>query len=176
MDAISYMQKRFYEDFKRLPQEDEYNFATQSTMKATQISCAAGSLNQLPPDCCVEGDVRLAPFYDVKDVRRVVSGYVDDINANPSILENPACRGPHSKYELPEESKKGAVEFSWLADGENGIACNLNSVGYHAILDATKSVLGDVKPYSIGGSLPLIRELQEQGFDMQISGYGISSK
>jgi acetylornithine deacetylase len=33
-----------------------------------------------------------------------------------------------------------------------------------------------VKPYSIGGSLPLIRALQEQGFDMQISGYGISAK
>lgn len=176
MDAISYIQKRFFEDFKRLPQEDEYNFATQSTLKATQISCAPGSLNQLPPDCTVEGDVRVAPFYDVSDVRRVVNSYVAEINSNPAVLENPAHRGPHSKYTLPDENKKGAVEFSWLADGENGIACNLNSIGYHAICEATRSVLGDVKPYSIGGSLPLIRELQERGFDMQISGYGISSK
>jgi acetylornithine deacetylase len=176
MDAVSYIQRRFFQDFKRLPQEDEYNFATQSTLKPTQISCAPGSLNQLPPDCTVEGDVRLAPFYDVADVRRVVSGYITEINANPAVLENPDTRGPHSKYTLPDENKKGVVDFQWLADGENGIACNLNSVGYHAILEATRAVLGDVKPYSIGGSLPLIRELQEHGFDMQISGYGISAK
>ncbi len=175
MDAVAYIQRRFFQDFKRLPQEDEYNFVTQSTLKPTQISCAPGSLNQLPPDCTVEGDVRLAPFYDVAEVRRVVSAYIAEINANPAVLENPETRGPHSKYTLPDENKKGAVEFQWLADGENGIACNLNSVGYHAILEATKAILGDVKPYSIGGSLPLIRELQEHGFDMQISGYGIST-
>ena len=56
------------------------------------------------------------------------------------------------------------------------MACKLDSRGYDALIGATKSVLGDAKPYAIGGSLPLIRSLQEQGFDMQISGYGASAK
>jgi acetylornithine deacetylase len=98
------------------------------------------------------------------------------MNSDPTILETPCIRGPHSKYALPDEDKLGKIEFTWLFEGENGIACNLNSVGYSAIVEATRHVLGDVKPYSIGGSLPLIRQLQEQGFDVQISGYGISAK
>lgn len=60
--------------------------------------------------------------------------------------------------------------------GENGVACKLDSRGYGALIRATRSVLGDAKPYAIGGSLPLIRSLQEQGFDVQISGYGASAK
>jgi acetylornithine deacetylase len=52
----------------------------------------------------------------------------------------------------------------------------LSLLGYKALVGATESLLGEAKPYSIGGSLPLIRELQEDGFDVQIAGYGISSR
>lgn len=41
-----------------------------------------------------------------------------------------------------------------------GVACSLDSPGYHALCKATKDVVGYVKPYSITGSLPLIRDLQ----------------
>lgn len=41
-----------------------------------------------------------------------------------------------------------------------GVACNLDSRGFHVLCKATKEVVGHVKPYSITGSLPLIRELQ----------------
>lgn len=119
MDALSYVQKRFFDDFERLPKDDEYNFVTQSTMKPTQISCAPGSLNQLPPDCTIEGDVRLSPFYDVAAVRTAVNGYISDLNSDPSILETPCIRGPHSKYTLPDEDRQGKVEFTWLFEGEN---------------------------------------------------------
>jgi acetylornithine deacetylase len=37
-------------------------------------------------------------------------------------------------------------------------------------------VLKKVTPYSIGGTLPLVREMQDEGFDIQIVGYGLSSK
>jgi acetylornithine deacetylase len=77
---------------------------------------------------------------------------------------------------LPDENRKGQVELKWLGEGENGIACNLDSVGYKALLKATETVLGAVKPYAIGGSLPLVRELQDSGYDVQISGYGFSSR
>jgi len=36
-------------------------------------------------------------------------------------------------------------------------------------------VRGEAKPYSIGGSLPLVRDLQRGGFDVQITGFGLLS-
>ena len=42
----------------------------------------------------------------------------------------------------------------------SGVACNLDSPGFHALCKATEEIVGHVKPYSITGSLPLIRELQ----------------
>lgn len=174
MDAISYIQSNFFNDFPRHPSEDIYNFVTQSTLKPTQISCAVGSLNQIPPECTVQGDVRVAPFYDVKDVKAKVEQYVAAMNADLSIIENPAQRGPHSKYSL--EDMKGKLTLKWLTPGENGVACKLESKGYDALVEATNLVLGVAKPYSIGGSLPCIRDLQDEGFDVQISGYGLSSR
>ena len=55
-----------------------------------------------------------------------------------------------------------------------GIACNLDSPGLKALIDATAQVKGEAKPYSITGSLPLVREMQNAGFDIQISGFGLS--
>jgi acetylornithine deacetylase len=176
MDVVSHIQSRFYKDFNRDPREIEYNFTTQSTMKPTQISCSPGSINQLPPDCTVQGDIRLSPFYDVAVVRKAIESYVAEINQAPETLHNHACRGPHSNYTLPDEGRTGAVKLSWIFEGENGIACNLKSIGFQALYEATATVLGEAKPFSIGGSLPLVRELQEQGFDVQISGYGFSSR
>ena len=45
-----------------------------------------------------------------------------------------------------------------------------------ALKQATQDIVGVVVPYGIGGSLPLIRSLKDQGFDVQIAGYGLSNK
>ena len=37
MDAVTYIQKRFYQDYPPHPSEKDYLFATPSTMKPTQI-------------------------------------------------------------------------------------------------------------------------------------------
>jgi len=174
MDAVNLLQKRFYEDFPKHPQEAAYNYATPSTLKPCQIKCTPGALNQLPPECIVEGDIRLTPFYDIKVVRESVERYVAEMNENPAALCVFGSHGEHSQYVL--EDKRGKIELTWLTEGENGVACNLTSVGYKALLEATESVLGSVAPYAIGGSLPLIRELQDSGYDVQISGYGFSSR
>ena len=59
--------------------------------------------------------------------------------------------------------------FAWLFtlritisfdEAMSGVACNLDSRGFHVLCKATEDVVGHVKPYSITGSLPLIRELQ----------------
>ncbi|KAL4373009.1 hypothetical protein AHAS_Ahas05G0038900 [Arachis hypogaea] len=85
----------------------------------------------------------------VKDVVTKLQEYVDNINLNIHKLET---RGHVSKYVLPDDDLRGR--------------------GYHVLSKATE-VVGHVKPYSITGSLPLIRELQDEGFDVQTAGYGL---
>lgn len=81
-------------------------------------------------------------------------------------------------YWLPSlfEGISGQIKLTWTFPGENGVACNLSSAGHVALRQATQDVIGVVEPFGIGGSLPLIRELQDRGFDVQIAGYGLSSK
>lgn len=61
-----------------------------------------------------------------------------------------------------------------------GIACNLQSLGYKHLEAASSEVLGAAsKPYSLTGSLPLVGDLQAAGFDIQVrnlgDGMGVSS-
>lgn len=178
MDALNYMQRKFYADFPRDPREDQYSFTTCSTMKPTQVSCTEGSLNQVPPVCTIQGDIRLCPFYDVKDACDALRRYAAEINADPCATlqgDGTGPHGPHSKYELPEEEAKGRIELT-IFDNENGIAVNRQSEGFSALVSATEHVLTQVKPYAIGGSLPLVRDMQNEGFDIQIVGYGLSAK
>jgi acetylornithine deacetylase len=172
MDACAFIQEKFFAEFPRHPQEDVYEFITSSTMKPTQVSCTPGSLNQICPGCTVQGDIRLTPFYEISACKAAVERYVAEINANPDIVRHNG-RGAYSKYAIPDQ--KGALVLKWLTNGEDGVACDLKSKGFEALVEATRDVLGTVKPYSINGSLPLIRELQEKGFDVQISGYGSSA-
>ena len=175
-DTLNYIQKKFYETFPRHSEEIRYNYATPSTMKPCQINCTPGALNQLPPETTIEGDIRLTPFYDIKEVQKTIDNWVAELNADPSLLYPLGQHGKHSRYELPDEDRKGVVEITWMGLGENGIACNLDSPGNKALQAATASILGAAKPYAIGGSLPLVRELQDSGYDVQIAGYGFSSR
>lgn len=169
MEALKEIQSRFYRDFPPHEQEKVYGFATPSTMKPTQWSYPGGGINQIPGDCTVSGDVRLTPFYDVKEVMKKLQEYVDDINTN---IEKLATRGPVSKYVLPEENLRGRLTLSF-DEASAGVACNLDSRGFHVLCKATEEVVGHVKPYSITGTLPLIRDLKDEGFDVQTSGYGL---
>jgi acetylornithine deacetylase len=174
-DAMNYIQDRFYTDFPRHPLDDKYNFLTASTMKPTHVRSADGSLNQIPSLCTVSGDIRLSPFYKMVDAKRAVESYVAAINADPSGVLERNLHGPHSKYDLPEEGERGELDFQWIGEGEDGIACNMDSAGFRALSEATSSILGEALHYSIGGSLPLVRWMQSDGFDIQIVGYGMSA-
>lgn len=169
MEALKVIQLRFYKDFPPHPKEEVYGFATPSTMKPTQWSYPGGGNNQIPGECTVAGDVRLTPFYDISDVMKKLQEYVEELNTN---IEKIDVRGPVSKYVLPDENLRGRIEISF-DDAYPGVACNLDSRGFHVLCKATEQVVGHVKPYSITGSLPLIRDLQDEGFDVQTSGYGL---
>lgn len=169
MEALKEIQLRFYKDFPPHPKEEVYGFATPSTMKPTQWSYPGGGINQIPAECTVSGDVRLTPFYNVSDVMKKLKEYVEELNVN---IEKLPARGPVSKYVLPDENLRGRITISF-DEAMSGVACDLSSRGFHVLCQATKEAVGLVKPYSITGSLPLIRELQNEGFDVQTSGYGL---
>ncbi|KZV53276.1 acetylornithine deacetylase [Dorcoceras hygrometricum] len=169
MEALKEIQSRFYKDFPPHPSEKVYGFATPSTIKPTQWNYPGGGINQIPAECTISGDARLTPFYSVTDVINKLEEYVDDLNTNIEKLDT---RGPVSKYFLPDENLRGRISISF-DEAMSGVACNLDSRGFHVLCKATEVVVGHVKPYSITGSLPLIRELQDEGFDVQTSGYGL---
>ncbi|CAH9087649.1 unnamed protein product [Cuscuta europaea] len=169
MEAFKEIQLRFYRDFPPHPKEQIYGFATPSTMKPTQWSYPGGGINQIPAECTISGDVRLTPFYSVSDVMKKLKDYVDDLNDNIDKLDT---RGPVSKYVLPDENLRGRLSISF-DEASSGVACNLDSRGFHVLCKATEEIVGHVKPYSITGTLPLIRELQDEGFDVQTCGYGL---
>ena len=165
--AVSQLQDAFYSKFPATPQEAQYKFMTCSTMKPTQVKCATGSLNQLPAWVQISGDIRATPFYDVAEIKAGLDGVVKEMNENITGLRT---FGPHSKYEIADA--RGSLELTWADEYLEGVACSLESEGHKALLKSTEATLGEVKPYSIGGSLPLVRDLQRGGFDIQMTGFG----
>ncbi|TFJ85460.1 hypothetical protein NSK_002970 [Nannochloropsis salina CCMP1776] len=173
--ALQEILRRFYADFPTHLEESKYNYVVSSSMKPTQVECARGSLNQVPPHATFSGDIRSVPFYEIKDVKAKVESYVADLNQNITSLPS---LGPFSSYVVSSEDPpiRGKLELEWIGEGENGIAVKLGTVGNIALTEATKEVLGSVTPYSITGSLPLVRYLQDNDFDVQLVGYGKSAK
>ena len=53
-------------------------------MKPTQIRCSEGFINQIPVWTEVRGDIRLTPFYNMRDCMRKVEGYVQELNDGES--------------------------------------------------------------------------------------------
>ncbi|KAG2238941.1 hypothetical protein Bca52824_089801 [Brassica carinata] len=106
----------------------------------------------------------------VKEVMKKLQEYVDDINTN---IENLATRGPVSKYVLQYEDLRGRLTLSF-DEASAGVACNLDSRGFHVLCNATKEVVGHVKPYSITGLMATYHAKNEyclltdmyQGFDV----------
>ncbi|KAG7395575.1 hypothetical protein PHYBOEH_003627 [Phytophthora boehmeriae] len=173
MDAMTKIQEYFYQEFGPVEKEKEYNYSCPSTMKPTRIESSVNGLNQIPPWVKISGDVRLSPFYDMNDLIAKVQSYVADLNANITSLEGK--RGPVSKYTLPDENWNGKLELTFDKEYFEGIACSLDSVGYKSMHAAISDVLGEAKPFSISGSLPLVRDLQRAGLDLTLVGFGKSS-
>nr|CAB3447566.1 unnamed protein product [Digitaria exilis] len=158
MEALKEIQKRFYIDFPPHEKEKVYKFSTPSTMKPTKWSYPGGGLTQIPGECTISGDIRLTPFYSAYHAVEKLKAYVEDINER--LETSLDTRGPVSKYVLPDENLRGRLEITFDAELLNGVACNLESRGFKALCKATEEIVGHVEPYSITGSLPLIRELQ----------------
>mmetsp|Transcript_7438 Transcript_7438/g.20998 ORF Transcript_7438/g.20998 Transcript_7438/m.20998 type:complete len:452 (+) Transcript_7438:236-1591(+) len=170
MEALAELQKRFYTEFPQTENDRRYKFSHSSTMKPTRWEAPPASVNIIPGECSISGDIRLSPFYDGKDVMAKLRLWVDDINANLDALPT---RGPHSKYDLaPALEYRGKIEIEFAEHYSSGVACSLDSPGFKGMEAAWAEVYGSCSPFSITGSLPCVRELKDAGFDLNIMGFG----
>lgn len=173
-EAVQYIQKRFYRDFVFSAEAEAYKFAIGSTFKPTQTHCPPGSHNQIPRTCTISGDIRFIPFDPWTKVKEKVEGYVRDLNET-IIKKNRLFTTGYDNFVLKNadgSAIQGLIELKWLGEPGRGVACDLESLGYKSICDAVHDVFGEVKPFSLTGTLPIIADLKDAGFDVQVCGFG----
>ena len=162
----------FRSTFPPHPDEERYGFLTSSTLKGTVIEVANNKITKIPGDARVEGDIRLTPFYDIHEAMNGAREFIGNLNRRIHAGDPPAgfpqvktARGEVASLELRPKGRH-----------MEGIACDLDSPGLAALKASLAAVRGAdaVKPFSMTGSLPLVRDLQRKGFDVQITGFGRS--
>jgi acetylornithine deacetylase len=167
-EALREILDRWHKEFPPHEQEKAYFYSAPSSMKPTRWSSPDGAFNMIPPQVTIMGDIRLTPFYTMTDAMAAVDKYVAEINSRIESLYTPA---PCYKN-VHADGTHGKIQFEWVGEAYKGIACKIDGVGYKALSAATKEVIGECKPFSLTGSLPLVADLQDAGYDLQIAGYG----
>jgi acetylornithine deacetylase/succinyl-diaminopimelate desuccinylase-like protein len=154
-------------------EELRYGFLTPSTLKPTVIDVPNTKITKVPGTAVIEGDIRLTPFYELPEA---IQGAVDFIAG----LDRDISRGqvpPGFPQTRAADGRCARLELVRLGNFMEGIACDLTSTGLKVLTEAMVAVRGidSVKQFSMTGSLPLVRQLQRRGFDVQITGFGRST-
>lgn len=171
-DAIKAMLITFKDKYPRHPNDNDYKFPTSSNLKPTQVKGTNGSINQISNKVIIQGDIRLTPFYNTTEVKNTIEKLIQELNNDPEKL--PLY---HESFPVRLNDKnKTKVNFklNWLGEPYEGIACNMRSIGFKLLSEATLKYNKKMDYQAVPGSLPLVKELQEIGFDLQIIGYGYS--
>jgi acetylornithine deacetylase len=162
----------YQEKLPEHPDESRWRFNSPSSCKPTMIDCENRKITKIPGFARVLGDMRITPFYDVRQTFSEAIEFVESINRRIQSGEHL----PGFPRTRSNDGDQGRVELRSDGGIGEGIACNLESPGLHALNRALTEVRGtaSVRPYSMTGSLPLVRDLQRSGFDIQITGFGES--
>jgi len=157
------LQEWFYHNYPPHPKEREYGFLTPSSLKPTRVQVENDTLTKIPAKAVIEGDIRLTPWYSPQEVKEGALAFINDLEVNQLRTFGP------SRYRLADAV--GTVKFE-LGAPSGGITCDRSSPGYLALAEAIAAVRPDAKPFALTGSLPYVRFLQRNGFDVQITGFG----
>lgn len=172
MAAVQALVAWFAEQVPPHPDEVRWRFSSPSSCKPTIVECDNNKITKIPGLARVLGDMRITPFYDAGSILKKAIKFVGALNEQiqcqdtlPGFPRTRTVGGQTGRIELLSEGKLS-----------EGIACNLDSPGLSALTRAIAKVRGQarVTPYSMTGSLPLVRDLQRRGFDVQITGFGES--
>jgi acetylornithine deacetylase len=162
----------FEKKFPAHPDEAKWGFLSASTLKATVLEVDNSKTNKIPGSAVVRGDIRLTPFYEMQDASDGAVRFVAELDR--LIESGDAPRGfPRVRT---VDGRRGQVRLSPSGRFMEGIACNLDSPGLEALEAALRVARPNHPPhrYSMTGSLPLVRDLQRAGFDVQMTGFGRS--
>ncbi len=157
------LQTWFYENYPPHPKEQEYSFLAPSSLKPTRVQVENETLTKIPAKAVVEGDIRLTPWYAPREVQAGALEFIRRLDV--SRLPSP---GP-SHYQVGDTRGRVTLEIGMPT---GGIACDRTSPGYAALAAAVATVRPEAKPFALTGSLPYVRFLQAQGFDVQITRFG----
>jgi acetylornithine deacetylase len=152
--------------------EKRYAFLSPSSLKATIVHAVNNKVTKIPGDVKFEGDVRLTPFYEMPHAIETMTSFVADLDRRIERGDAPAG----FPVVRASDGRRGSVALRFSHRAIEGIACKLDSPALAALTEAIRHARGgqDVKPFSLTGSLPLVRDLQRKGFDVQITGFGRS--
>ena len=154
------------------PEEARYGFLTPSTLKPTVIQVENTKISKIPGSARVEGDLRLTPFYDMHEALDGAVRFIDELDQRIQRGQVPE----HFPQVRAADGRRGSLRLIPRGRFMEGIACDLSSPGLSVLKEALAAVRGQagVQQFSMTGSLPLVRDLQRQGFDVQITGFGRS--
>jgi acetylornithine deacetylase len=155
------------------PDEQRWGFLTPSTLKPTVINVPNNKITKIPGSAVVEGDIRLTPFYDMNDAIEGAVEFIADLDRRIERAE----KLPGFPQLRAADGRRGSLVLKRKGRFMEGIACDLDSPGLAALNDSMRAVRGAdaVKQFSMTGALPLVRDLQRKGFDVQITGFGRST-
>jgi acetylornithine deacetylase/succinyl-diaminopimelate desuccinylase-like protein len=160
----------FERHFPAHEDEARWGFLSPSTLKATVVHVANDKITKIPGSAVIEGDIRLTPFYDMREAIEGAERFVSELDR--LIEAGDAPQGfPRTRTVSGE---RGSLKLERIGRTIDGIACNLGSPGLAALAEAIRGARPGEEPvpYSMTGSLPLVRDLQRAGFDVQITGFG----
>ncbi len=162
----------FNAKFPPHPDEERWGFVTSSTLKATIIDVPNNKITKVPGTAVVQGDIRLTPFYDIEEAIGGAIGFIEDLDARLE-KDDPPRGFPRTRT---VGGVRGKLKLSRKGRSMEGIACRLDSPGLKQLKAAITAARGEeANAYSMTGSLPLVRDLQRRGFDVQITGFGRST-
>jgi acetylornithine deacetylase/succinyl-diaminopimelate desuccinylase-like protein len=173
MASVLALVRWFEETYPPHADEARWGFLGPSTLKPTVITVPNNKITKIPGSAVVEGDIRLTPFYDMKEAivgaEKFIAALDQRIEAGDVPAGFPRVR--------TVSGQRGSVRLVAKGRFMEGIACQLDSPGLAVLTDAIKTVRGaeGAQPFAMTGSLPLVRDLQRQGFDVQITGFGRST-
>lgn len=168
MEVALALSRWFTQTYPSHPNEARWHYASSSSLKTTVVDCDNRKVTMIPAKARLQGDIRLTPFYDLSDVLVEAQRFVESVDAQ--ITES---NGLWSRYRTAD-GQPGSVRFVPPEHHNVGVACRLDSPGLSALCNAIVKVRGSdgLVPASMTGALPLVRDLQERGFDVQITGFG----
>lgn len=167
MEAVKLLTLEFNRLCPRVESDDTYGFKAHSNFKPTMWSMPSGSSsNQFADWVEVIGDVRMTPLYDPFKLKVDMLEFANSIDVEK--LEK-----WHEHFSPTCGEVKAKLEFTWEFGPYCGVACDLTSKGYSLLKDATLRHHNKCVGCSDLGAVPLVKEMQDAGIDIQIVGYGV---